>query len=334
MLITFKNVGQGDSILLEWKKNDDTKGIAIIDCKKENRKNPVLDHIKKSNIRQIDFLIWTHPHSDHHSGMLELLNYCEENNIVIHDFLTSSLRFTTSEQAKRYLGWYVTEIDKIGTALDELFNKIILLYEDKNGIIKSLNPPVSSPSFNLNQEIKLHFLAPDVYEQAMFITKLEKNPHLKESSTANLFSCIIFLDVGESFALLTSDAEKDTFARLVDSPYFGNKKIILAQVPHHGSINNHQINFWRSLRHDTNTPAIISVGINRHGHPSPKVIEDFENEYYYIHKTNELPVESSIIVNNTIALDEDIFTQQELIGNDICFELDIKNGFARREDIY
>ena len=41
MKITFKDVGQGDSIIIEW-LDDDKRRVGIIDCKKKGRFNPVI----------------------------------------------------------------------------------------------------------------------------------------------------------------------------------------------------------------------------------------------------------------------------------------------------
>lgn len=66
MRITFKDVGQGDSIILEWDK-DGKKKIGIIDCNKYFGANPVLSYIKnpENKVEEIEFLILSHPHHDH-----------------------------------------------------------------------------------------------------------------------------------------------------------------------------------------------------------------------------------------------------------------------------
>ena len=52
--LTFKNVDQGDSILLEW-QHDGLNKIAIIDCNEAFRTNPVLDHVVKNNYKKLEF---------------------------------------------------------------------------------------------------------------------------------------------------------------------------------------------------------------------------------------------------------------------------------------
>ena len=55
MKITYKDVGQGDSIILEWEKNEEKK-IGIIDCNRKGKRNPVLEHIVSGEYREIEFL--------------------------------------------------------------------------------------------------------------------------------------------------------------------------------------------------------------------------------------------------------------------------------------
>ncbi|HEV8506975.1 MAG TPA: hypothetical protein VGQ53_16305 [Chitinophagaceae bacterium] len=77
MKITFKDVGQGDSILLEWVDVAGVRKVGIIDCKLKGKANPVIRHIDQNKYEQIEFIILSHPHEDHYSGLLQLLEYVE-----------------------------------------------------------------------------------------------------------------------------------------------------------------------------------------------------------------------------------------------------------------
>jgi beta-lactamase superfamily II metal-dependent hydrolase len=85
MKVTFKNVGQGDSVIIEWEENQTNK-IILIDCNKINGTNPVLNYLKKTKITSIHCLVLSHPHIDHFRGMLELLIYCEQEDVLIERF--------------------------------------------------------------------------------------------------------------------------------------------------------------------------------------------------------------------------------------------------------
>lgn len=86
--ITFKNVDQGDSILLEWQNEEDETIIGIIDCNlKKDKSNPILNYIIKNRIQKIEFMLLSHPHFDHYSGLVELLEFIIQNKIKLRNFL-------------------------------------------------------------------------------------------------------------------------------------------------------------------------------------------------------------------------------------------------------
>ena len=69
LTITFKNVGQGDTIILEWQNDQGKNEIGIIDCHLKNGKsNLAIEHILEGGYRKISFMILTHPHADHLSS--------------------------------------------------------------------------------------------------------------------------------------------------------------------------------------------------------------------------------------------------------------------------
>ena len=74
LTITFKNVGHGDTIILEWENDEGQNEIGIIDCHLRNGKsNLAVEHIKNQGYRSINFMILTHPHTAHFSGFPSLL---------------------------------------------------------------------------------------------------------------------------------------------------------------------------------------------------------------------------------------------------------------------
>jgi hypothetical protein len=89
---------------------------------------------------------------------------------------------------------------------------------------------------------------------------------------------------------LTSDALCEVFEsinRMGHIGHFGDRKVVGCQVSHHGSINNYFGTFWRLMKHDQNSIAFISVGVNSYGHPSAEVIEKIRNYNYSIEQTTE-----------------------------------------------
>ena len=89
--ITFKNVHQGDAILLEWTSDIGERELGIIDCSLCSLyTNPILNSLKENRDKKVKFLVLTHPHTDHYSGLTEILHYLYTNNIEIEYFIHSS----------------------------------------------------------------------------------------------------------------------------------------------------------------------------------------------------------------------------------------------------
>lgn len=78
------DVGQGDAIFLDAKKT----GRILIDCGSDNRyfdpgTSTVIPTLIKKGIRKIDYLIITHEHFDHYSGMLAIIKKFKINNLIL-----------------------------------------------------------------------------------------------------------------------------------------------------------------------------------------------------------------------------------------------------------
>jgi beta-lactamase superfamily II metal-dependent hydrolase len=76
--VHFIDVGQGDAILIE--ANDATM---LIDAGENNKGKVVADYLESQHITKLDYVIGTHPHSDHIGGMDTVLNEFEIDKIIM-----------------------------------------------------------------------------------------------------------------------------------------------------------------------------------------------------------------------------------------------------------
>lgn len=67
--VHFIDVGQGDSILIEADNS-----AMLIDAGENNKGSVVVDYLKSQEIKELYYLIGTHPHSDHIGGLDTVLN--------------------------------------------------------------------------------------------------------------------------------------------------------------------------------------------------------------------------------------------------------------------
>lgn len=300
--ITFKNVGHGDTIMVEWHNDSGQNEMGIIDChQKEGKTNVAIDHIKKNDYKKIRFMILSHPHTDHFSGFPSLLQFCKKNRITIDRFLHTAAYdpvFMGELYDKK-----VTRDDFVSSfvsgkrdrnKLKVLFREILRLHG--SAVLKKAGFVNETSSLPLNKRLRLEFLAPSGYdelkkycnksfqlipEEKFKLERKENNPE------ANLLSSVIMIKTDNWYVLLTSDAESFTIQRLYRScPERLNNRLAAAQVPHHGSKENHVEEFWRNIPNRKEVPVFVSAGGQLYKLPHKEVIEFFDKNYKEIHSTN------------------------------------------------
>jgi beta-lactamase superfamily II metal-dependent hydrolase len=284
--VTFKNVDQGDSIILEWINDDGKRKIAIIDCNLvPGNKNPVLDYIQNIKIPEIEFLILSHPHLDHYAGFWDILEYCEQNKIPVNWFLHTSMLVPEFLQTSAKSAYANNELAK-------LFIKIRKLLKSE-GIRNHGYVTDNAREIGLNNHIRLKFLSPSPHECDNFVKNVplfhEEDGHNNPNS--NWLSTVIKIYSEKWFILLTSDVDKSVLVRI------GTKhseeltsELLLGQSPHHGAKGNHRNSFWKTgiTNRKKKTPIVFSVGNNPYGHPSYEAVDFFRTHDYAIYATNQM----------------------------------------------
>lgn len=308
MQITFKNVGQGDSIILEWMRNGEPR-LGIVDCNLYQKTNPTIQHLKKVRCTKIDFIILSHPHEDHFSGMLELLEFCDTRNIPIHTFAHTSLVHP------KYLK-YVNINSDDPALLAKIFHKVKALYEKE--LIRLIAPISQNTTIVLNHDFILKALSPSMFEMDKFnkeINDYSSTDYTKCNKAANHLSTILKICNKKEACLLTADAEKSTFKRLKQrhSEEFEDLSTIV-QIPHHGSKSNHYPPFWSKLNRAHNCIAAVSVGSGQYRHPNNEVVSDFSSWGYDTYSTNR-----GIVFAKLDAISEVIETIDQ--EGDLVFEI-------------
>lgn len=280
MKITFKNVGQGDSILIQWEDEGKAK-IGIIDCNTIGEESPLVEHLKLiPDLEEIEFIFLSHPHADHYSGMEALLHFCETEKIQINNFLH------TCQSVPEYLK--IAALTRYeDQTLGSLFTFAQKLY--KTGRIVSFGHVNAGFAgvFHLSSRWALKILSPDHDELSAF----NKLVHVKgnvEPYRSNLLSTILKIYDKDCYALLTSDADEKAFGRILrrSSGEFGRSRLKLGQASHHGAKGNYHQKFWKNQIHDAACPIAISVGLNGYGHPSVEVITSLASLGYHIETTD------------------------------------------------
>lgn len=274
--ITFKDVGQGDSIILEW-YSDNILHLGIIDCKLKDDNNVVLDFLKTKQDYVIDFIILTHFHEDHFSGMPDLFKFCYQNKIKVKYFYHT-------------IGPFIGEIyDRVFTSqkttslVESFFIELENFYKFIDDSIQ-INPQLKD--HQLTGDHYMSFLAPlgKTFDEMSKQLSRKKNKIVTTIADINKLATILLITHKEQAILLTSDAVKKSFFRIRKNI---EKEILLTQVPHHGSWPSVDEKFWGSLKKCEKCPAVFSVGkVPKDKLPNKTTVSFFDGNDYYIHSTN------------------------------------------------
>ncbi|SES42505.1 ComEC/Rec2 family competence protein [Psychrobacillus sp. OK032] len=91
MSVHFIDVGQGDSILIQ---SPEGKNMLIDGGKKEKGKD-VVTYLRQQGVEKLEYVVATHPDSDHIGGLLAVLN-----SVTIKNFVDSGKEHTTETYEK------------------------------------------------------------------------------------------------------------------------------------------------------------------------------------------------------------------------------------------
>jgi beta-lactamase superfamily II metal-dependent hydrolase len=74
----FIDVGQGDSTLIEANGH-----FMLIDAGEKDQTDTVIDYLKAQGVKKLDYVIGTHPHSDHIGGMEGVIREFDVTNVML-----------------------------------------------------------------------------------------------------------------------------------------------------------------------------------------------------------------------------------------------------------
>jgi len=83
--VHFIDVGQGDSILVESNNK-----YMLIDAGESDQSKVVINYLENIGVKKLDFIIATHPHSDHIGGLADVINHFNIGKIIMPDAVHTS----------------------------------------------------------------------------------------------------------------------------------------------------------------------------------------------------------------------------------------------------
>lgn len=86
--VHFIDVGQGDSILINV---DDH--YMLVDAGENDEGNTVVNYLEKQGVKSLEYVIGTHPHSDHIGGLDTVIHNFEINKVILPDVVSTTKTF-------------------------------------------------------------------------------------------------------------------------------------------------------------------------------------------------------------------------------------------------
>ena len=88
IMVSFLDVGQGDSILVRSNSH-----AVLIDGGEHSQRNTVMSYLRNAGVTRLDYVVATHPHSDHIGGLITVLRQKEIGTLLMPDVTHNTITF-------------------------------------------------------------------------------------------------------------------------------------------------------------------------------------------------------------------------------------------------
>lgn len=153
--VHFIDVGQGDSILIE--AGDST---LLIDAGENNKGAVVVDYLKSQDITALDYVIGTHPHSDHIGGLDTVLNTFGVSTIIMPSVSHTTKTFEDVLNVIEEKNYTITKAVagneyRLGPAVFTIIAPNSSEYEDLNNYSVAIKLTYGNNSFLLTGDVEV-----------------------------------------------------------------------------------------------------------------------------------------------------------------------------------
>lgn len=132
--VHYIDVGQGDSVFLA--ADGETM---LIDCGEDHETDKVISYLEELGVRKLDYVICTHPHSDHMGGMYKVIGSFETGEVIIPHLDDEDI------PTSRYFERFLDACEENGCRLEEAeAGRIISLGDARAEVIAPLSSSYSS----------------------------------------------------------------------------------------------------------------------------------------------------------------------------------------------
>jgi len=237
--IHYIDVGQGDCSLVIFGET-----TILIDAGEKEMGERVIAYLNGQGIKKLDYIIATHPHSDHIGGLPNIIKTFDVGSVIAPRLAAEMI-----PTAKSYENFLVS-----------LKNKALKLTAARNGSVYTI-----------------YSKKPDTSDDKVKAAEFEIISPISSKSDAytdiNNYSVVLKLTYKNTSFLFTGDASKPAEADILESN--ANISADVIKVPHHGSSSASTADYLKAV---SPSIGIIQCGKdNSYSHPSEKIVSRYEN---------------------------------------------------------
>lgn len=132
--VHYLDVGQGDSIFVELPNNE----TMLIDAAESYQSENIINYLKNLNYQKIDYVIGTHPHTDHIGGLKNIINTFEIGKIYMPKVVSTTKTYESLLMAIKDKNLKINTA-KGGTSIIDTDTLKINILAPNNSIYTELN---------------------------------------------------------------------------------------------------------------------------------------------------------------------------------------------------
>ena len=132
--VHYLDVGQGDSIFIELPNNE----TMLIDAAESYQSENIINYLKNLNNQKIDYVIGTHPHTDHIGGLKDIINTFEIGKIYMPKVVSTTKTYESLLMAIKDKNLKINTA-KAGTSIIDTDALKINILAPNNSIYTELN---------------------------------------------------------------------------------------------------------------------------------------------------------------------------------------------------
>ena len=132
--VHYLDVGQGDSIFVELPNNE----TMLIDAAESYQSENIINYLKNLNYQKIDYVIGTHPHTDHIGGLKDIINTFEIGKIYMPKVVSTTKTYESLLMAIKDKNLKINTA-KAGTSIIDTDTLKINILAPNNSIYTELN---------------------------------------------------------------------------------------------------------------------------------------------------------------------------------------------------